>query len=213
MIGKGNLVVISGFSGSGKGTIIKSLLQSNKEEYVLSVSATSRKPRVGEIEGVHYFFKSKEEFELMIKKNELIEYAEYVGNYYGTPKKYVEEMLTQGKNVILEIEVVGGKAIKKIFPDAVMIFILPPSISILKQRLIDRESESLEVINHRIMQARNEFNFIENYDYIVVNDDLQEAMEKVRLAIRNENSDIVESMRVVNNGFTIESIAKELKEF
>lgn len=210
---KGNLVVISGFSGSGKGTIIKSLLQSDKEEYVLSVSATSRKPREGEIEGVHYFFKSKEEFELMIKKNELIEYAEYVGNYYGTPKKYVEEMLAQGKNVILEIEVVGGKAIKKMFPDAIMIFILPPSISILKQRLIDRESESLEVINHRIMQAKNEFNSIENYDYIVVNEDLQEATEKVRVVIKGGDSDRIESAKTVNNRTVIESIEKELKEF
>lgn len=213
MIDKGNLVVISGFSGSGKGTIIKSLLQSDKDEYVLSVSATSRKPREGEIEGVHYFFKSKEEFELMIKNNELIEYAEYVGNYYGTPRKYVEEMLAQGKNVILEIEVVGGKAIKKMFSDAIMIFILPPSISVLKERLINRKSESLEVINNRITQAKNEFNYIENYDYIIINGDLQEAIEKMRLVIKGGASDMAESVKLVNNRTIIESIAQELKEF
>lgn len=213
MTDKGNLVVISGFSGSGKGTIIKSLLQSDKDEYVLSVSATSRKPREGEIEGVHYFFKSKEEFELMIKNNELIEYAEYVGNYYGTPRKYVEEMLAQGKNVILEIEVVGGKAIKKMFSDAIMIFILPPSISVLKERLINRKSESLEVINHRITQAKNEFNYIENYDYIIINGDLQEAIEKMRSVIKGGASDMAESVKLIHNRTIIESIAQELKEF
>ena len=213
MIDKGNLVVISGFSGSGKGTIIKSLLQSDKDEYVLSVSATSRKPREEEIEGVHYFFKSKEEFELMIKNNELIEYAEYVGNYYGTPRKYVEEMLAQGKNVILEIEVVGGKAIKKMFSDAIMIFILPPSISVLKERLINRKSESLEVINHRITQAKNEFNYIENYDYIIINGDLQEAIEKMRSVIKGGASDMAESVKLIHNRTIIESIAQELKEF
>ena len=213
MTDKGNLVVISGFSGSGKGTIIKSLLQSDKDEYVLSVSATSRKPREGEIEGVHYFFKSKEEFELMIKNNELIEYAEYVGNYYGTPRKYVEEMLAQGKNVILEIEVVGGKAIKKMFSDAIMIFILPPSISVLKERLINRKSESLEVINHRITQAKNEFNYIENYDYIIINGDLQEAIEKMRSVIKGGASDMAESVKLIHNRTIIESIAPELKEF
>lgn len=213
MTDKGNLVVISGFSGSGKGTIIKSLLQSDKDKYVLSVSATSRKPREGEIEGVHYFFKSKEEFELMIKNNELIEYAEYVGNYYGTPRKYVEEMLAQGKNVILEIEVVGGKAIKKMFSDAVMIFILPPSISVLKERLINRKSESLEVINNRITQAKNEFNYIENYDYIIINGDLQEAIEKMRSVIKGGASDMAESVKLIHNRTIIESIAQELKEF
>lgn len=213
MTDKGNLVVISGFSGSGKGTIIKSLLQSDKDEYVLSVSATSRKPREEEIEGVHYFFKSKEEFELMIKNNELIEYAEYVGNYYGTPRKYVEEMLAQGKNVILEIEVVGGKAIKKMFSDAIMIFILPPSISVLKERLINRKSESLEVINHRITQAKNEFNYIENYDYIIINGDLQEAIEKMRSVIKGGASDMAESVKLIHNRTIIESIAQELKEF
>lgn len=168
---KGVLVVISGFSGSGKGTMMKELV-SNYEGYALSISATTRKPREGEEDGREYFFKTEEEFKKMISEDAFLEHACYVGNYYGTPKAYVEKMLNEGKNVLLEIEIQGALNIKKQMPDAALIFILPPSAEELKRRLIGRGTESMDVIEARLNRAKEEAEGIENYDYVIVNDKL-----------------------------------------
>lgn len=172
---KGVLVVISGFSGSGKGTMMKELV-SNYEGYALSISATTRKPREGEEDGREYFFKTEEEFKKMISEDAFLEHACYVGNYYGTPKAYVEKMLNKGKNVLLEIEIQGALNIKKQMPDAALIFILPPSAEELKRRLIGRGTESMDVIEARLNRAKEEAEGIENYDYVIVNDKLDESV-------------------------------------
>lgn len=172
---KGVLVVISGFSGSGKGTMMKELV-SNYEGYALSISATTRKPREGEEDGREYFFKTEKEFKKMISEDAFLEHACYVGNYYGTPKAYVEKMLNEGKNVLLEIEIQGALNIKKQMPDAALIFILPPSAEELKRRLIGRGTESMDVIEARLNRAKEEAEGIENYDYVIVNDKLDESV-------------------------------------
>lgn len=172
---KGVLVVISGFSGSGKGTMMKELV-SNYEGYALSISATTRKPREGEEDGREYFFKTEEEFKKMISEDAFLEHACYIGNYYGTPKAYVEKMLNEGKNVLLEIEIQGALNIKKQMPDAALIFILPPSAEELKRRLIGRGTESMDVIEARLNRAKEEAEGIENYDYVIVNDKLDESV-------------------------------------
>lgn len=172
---KGVLVVISGFSGSGKGTMMKELV-SNYEGYALSISATTRKPREGEEDGREYFFKTEEEFKKMISEDAFLEHACYVGNYYGTPKAYVEKMLNEGKNVLLEIEIQGALNIKKQMPDAALIFILPPSAEELKRRLIGRGTECMDVIEARLNRAKEEAEGIENYDYVIVNDKLDESV-------------------------------------
>ena len=148
----GILIVVSGFSGSGKGTIMKELLK-RYDNYALSISATTRAPREGETDGREYFFKTREEFEKMIAKEELIEYAEYVNNYYGTPRAYVEEQLTAGKDVILEIEIQGALKVKKKFPDTLLLFVTPPSAEELRKRLIGRGTETMEVIEQRMQRA------------------------------------------------------------
>ena len=151
----GILIVVSGFSGSGKGTIMKELLK-RYDNYALSISATTRAPREGETDGREYFFKTREEFEKMIAKEELIEYAEYVNNYYGTPRAYVEEQLTAGKDVILEIEIQGALKVKKKFPDTLLLFVTPPSAEELRKRLIGRGTETMEVIEQRMQRAIEE---------------------------------------------------------
>lgn len=185
MKNKGILTVVSGFSGAGKGTIMKELLK--KYEFALSISATTRKPREGEEHGREYFFLTREEFENKIKENDFIEYAEYVGNYYGTPKSYVKEQLEQGKDVLLEIEMQGGMLVKEQFPDAVLIFITPPSAEVLKKRLIGRGTEDIDTINRRILRAGEEAKFMKQYDYIVVNDVLDFAVENVHNVIETEH--------------------------
>ncbi len=175
---KGILIVISGFSGAGKGTLVRKLMEVHNE-YVLSVSMTTRAPRVGEREGVEYFFTEPEQFEETIRQNGLIEYASYCGNYYGTPRKYVEEQLTAGKNVILEIEIQGALKIKAQFPESLLIFLTPPSGEELKRRLEGRGTESAEVIARRLARAVEESEGVESYDYIVVNDVLEECVEEV----------------------------------
>ena len=150
---RGILIVVSGFSGAGKGTLMKRLLEKYEERYALSVSATTRQPREGERDGIEYFFKTKEEFEKMIAKEELIEYARYVENYYGTPRAYVEQMLEAGKDVILEIEIQGALKVKKAFPDTLLLFVVPPSAEELKHRLVGRGTESMEVIESRLKRA------------------------------------------------------------
>lgn len=181
---QGTLVVVSGFAGTGKGTVMKELL-GRYDSYALSISATTRQPRPTEVDGREYFFKTKEEFEKMIEENEFLEYACYVGNYYGTPKKYVEEQLSEGRDVILEIEIQGALHIKEQFPDALLLFIAPPSADVLKQRLTDRGTESAEVIESRLARAVEESKGIEQYDYLVVNDDLDECVETVHRMIQS----------------------------
>ena len=181
---QGTLVVVSGFAGTGKGTVMKELL-SRYDSYALSISATTRNPRPGEVHGREYFFKTVEEFQTMIAHNEFVEYACYVGNYYGTPKAYVEEQLAAGKDVILEIEIQGALKIKEQFPEALLLFIAPPSADVLKTRLVGRGTETEDVIEQRLARAVEESKGIENYDYLVVNDDLDECVENVHQMIQS----------------------------
>lgn len=178
----GVLSVISGFSGVGKGTIVKKLVE--KEGYALSVSATSRAPRQGEVHGREYFFLTREEFHSMIENDGLIEWAEYVNNFYGTPREYVEERLAGGKDVILEIEPQGALKVKAQYPEAVLIFIVPPNAKELENRLIGRGTEEIEIIKKRLKRAAEEASFIENYEYIVINDDLEDAVSDIHHIIQ-----------------------------
>lgn len=185
---QGILTVISGFSGAGKGTVLKRLLE-KYDDYALSVSATTRSPREGEEDGREYFFKTQEEFEKMIAKDELIEYAMYVNHYYGTPRAYVQEQLSRGKDVILEIEVQGALKVKEKFPDTTLIFITPPTAQELKRRLTSRGTESPEVVEKRMKTAAGEARFMDAYDYIILNerDRLDECVDHVHGAIRAEH--------------------------
>lgn len=178
----GVLSVISGFSGVGKGTIVKKLVE--KEGYALSISATSRAPRQGEVHGREYFFLTREEFHSMIENDGLIEWAEYVNNFYGTPREYVEERLAGGKDVILEIEPQGALKVKAQYPEAVLIFIVPPNAKELENRLVGRGTEEVETINKRLKRAAEETSFIENYEYIVINDDLEDAVSDIHHIIQ-----------------------------
>ena len=180
---RGSLIVLSGFAGVGKGTVLKALFET-REGYAYSVSATTRSPRPGEVDGVHYFFTTKDRFEEMIEKGELLEYARYVGNYYGTPRAYVEEKLDQGFDVILEIEVQGALAIKDKVPDAVLIYMLPPGAETLYQRLKGRGTETDEVIAKRMCRAAQEAHSLEQYEYIIVNDDVDECAANLHTLIR-----------------------------
>ena len=197
---KGILIVVSGFSGAGKGTIMKELLM-KYNNYALSVSATTRKPRPGEEEGKAYFFKTTDEFEKMIAKDELIEYARYVDNYYGTPRAYVEEQLRAGKDVILEIEIQGALKVKEKFPDTLLLFITPPTIAELRRRLVSRGTEDMEVIEGRLLRARAEAEGMDRYDYLIINDDLSTCVEEVHRIIEGEhrrssrNQEFIENMK------------------
>ena len=186
MAGSGLLIVISGFSGSGKGTIMKELIARYPEEYALSISATTRGPREGEEDGREYFFKTKEEFLSMIEKGELLEYAQYVENYYGTPKAYVQEQLDAKKNVILEIEVQGALQVKKIYPEGVLIFMVPPNLEELGNRLTKRGTEDKETINKRLRRALEEMELVEEYDYLVINDTVEQATEDMLTIVAAE---------------------------
>ena len=183
---RGVLVVVSGFSGAGKGTIMKSLM-GKYDNYALSVSATTRNPRPGEEDGREYFFRTKEEFEQMIREDQLIEYAQYVENYYGTPKAYVEEQLSAGRDVILEIEIQGARKIKKKFPEAVLVFVTAPSMEELKDRLVGRGTETKEVIHQRLARAAQEAEGVDEYDYLLVNDQLDEAVDRLHNIIQSEH--------------------------
>ena len=166
MKNKGILIVVSGFSGAGKGTLMTRLIE-KYDTYALSVSMTTREARDGEIDGINYFFLRKEEFEEKIKENALVEYANYCGNYYGTPREYVEQQLQLGKDVILEIEIQGALKIKQNFPNALLLFVMPPDVAELRKRLVGRGTETLDVIEKRLMRAKEESAGIEEYDYIV----------------------------------------------
>lgn len=182
---KGLLFVVSAPAGCGKDTILEQVLA--KESNVgYSVSATTRAPRPGEVDGTHYFFLTREKFEQMIADNAVLEYTEYCGNYYGTPRKGVEEMLAQGKDVVLKIEVEGAMNIKKMFPDCCLVFILPPSMQELERRLRKRGTEDEETILRRTAQAREEIDTAINYDYFVVNDALEDAVQDLLAVIRGE---------------------------
>jgi guanylate kinase len=172
---KGILIVVSGFSGAGKGTLMKRLL-SDYDNYALSISMTTRKPRDGEVHGREYFFTDKENFEKTIAENGLIEYATYCDNYYGTPREYVEKQLLAGKDVVLEIEIQGALKIKEKFPESLLLFVTPPSAKELERRLVGRGTETKDVIAKRLARAVEESEGIEAYDYIVVNDDLDECV-------------------------------------
>ncbi len=197
---KGKLVIVSGFSGVGKGTVVKALLD-KYDDYVLSVSMTTRKPREGEIEGVNYYFVSDEQFEEMIKKDGFLEYAGYVGHYYGTPKKLVLDSLEQGKNVILEIEVQGALQVKEKYPDSIMVFIIPPKASVLRERLAGRGTETEEQINNRLKRAGEESEQMSFYDYLVVNDKVEDCVERlheitlIRPEISADREQIIETMQ------------------
>lgn len=182
MAQRGVLTVISGFSGAGKGTVVKRLLE--QYDYGLSISATTRSPRAGEQDGREYFFKSTEEFEQMIREQQLIEYAQYVGNYYGTPKEYVVQQLEQGKDVILEIEMQGALHVREIIPEVNLIFLTPPTVEELENRLRSRGTETEEVIKERMDRAKEECRYMEQYDYIVVNDDLETCVQNVHELIQ-----------------------------
>ena len=204
MSNQGVLVVVSGFSGAGKGTLMKALL-SKYQNYALSISATTRNPREGEVDGREYFFVTKERFEEMIKENQLIEYAQYVNNYYGTPKQYVMQQMAEGKDVILEIEIQGALKVKERFPEALLLFVMPPSAEELKHRLIGRGTETLDVIEARLRRAAEEAEGMDSYDYILVNDDLDTCVEAMHDLIQAQHS------KVTNNLEFIAQMKEELK--
>ena len=201
---EGILIVVSGFSGAGKGTIMKALLE-RYDNYALSISATTRNPRPGEEEGKAYFFKTTEEFEKMIAKDDLIEYAMSVGNYYGTPKAFVEDHLCAGKDVILEIENQGALKVKEKFPNTLLLFVTPPSADELRKRLEGRGTETREVIDGRMKRAIEEAEYMDQYDYLVVNDELDVCVEEMHHLIQGEHE------RCFRNQTFIEHMKRELK--
>lgn len=193
---KGLLIVVSAPSGCGKGTVLGEILKDDKFYY--SVSATTRSPREGEVNGVNYHFITREDFEERIKNNAMLEYAEYCGNYYGTPKKEIDEMRAAGKNVLLEIEVQGAMKVRELCPDAVFIFILPPSVKELERRLKKRGTETDEVIAQRVSQAKGELAFAEKYDYVVVNAALEDAIDDFRAVIKAEELKVSNAKEIID---------------
>ena len=187
---KGLLIVISGPSGTGKGTICKELLSRNIPDLELSISVTTRKPRAGELEGLNYFFKDKAKFIEMIENNEFIEYARVYDNYYGTPKQYVFDRLNEGKDVILEIDTQGAVNVKNIFDEGILIFIVPPSFEELKNRILNRGTETEEDIKKRLKCANEELKLSSYYDYLIVNDNIKKAADKVESILQAEKCKI-----------------------
>lgn len=215
---EGFIIIVSGFSGAGKGTLMKNLLEKYPEDYALSISATSRKPRAGEKHGVEYFFIDRANFEDMIKKNQLLEYAEYVGNYYGTPRRYVENQLSMGKNVILEIEMQGAMKIKRNMPDTkiINIFVSTVDAVTLYGRLVGRGTESIDVIKKRMDRAVEESGIMEEYDYLIINDDLETAttqLHDIILNERNGQAELNEAASIASNKEFINDMKIKLLSF
>lgn len=183
---KGILFILSGPSGVGKGTVRQRLFK-EKTDLKYSISMTTRTIRHGETDGVDYFYKTKAEFERLIGQNQLLEYAQYVDNYYGTPRAYVEDMLEAGHDVFLEIEVQGALQVKKSFPEGVFIFLFPPSLEELKNRIVSRGTESDELVLNRLREAKKEIEMMDYYDYVIVNDQVEHAVEKIRSIIQSEH--------------------------
>ena len=204
MSDQGILAVVSGFSGAGKGTLMKALLEKH-HNYALSISATTREPREGERDGREYFFVTREKFEEMIREGELIEHAQYVNNYYGTPRQYVFQQMADGRDVILEIEIQGALKIKERFPEALLIFVMPPSADELKRRLVGRGPESMEVLVRRMRRAAEEAAGITSYDYILINDTLDACVEEMHQLIQTQHK------KVSQNLDFIEQMQSELK--
>lgn len=202
---QGILVVVSGFSGAGKGTAMKRLME-KYDNYALSISATTRSPREGEIDGREYFFKTVEEFEKMIAKDELIEYARYVENYYGTPRSYVEEQLAAGKDVILEIEIQGALKVKEKYPEVLLLFVVPPNAQTLRDRLVGRATETMDVIDSRMKRAVQEAEYMPQYDYLIVNDELEACVDQMHQTIQSMHAECR------RNGAFITQITNELEE-
>ncbi|MBR6223339.1 MAG: guanylate kinase [Lachnospiraceae bacterium] len=195
MAKKGTLIVISGFSGAGKGTVVKKLVE--EYGYSLSISATTREPREGEVDGKDYFFKSVDEFRTLIDYNGFIEWAMYVDNYYGTPRAYVEKELAEGRNVILEIEVQGAMKVKEQYPDAVLVFLTTKNAQVLKERLEGRGTEDEATINKRMKRAAEEVKQMESYEYIVINDDLDVCVHTIHGILLAKRSELAESSEII----------------
>lgn len=201
---KGLLIVLSGFAGTGKGTVVKQLLERYKEQYALSISMTTRSPRNYETNGVEYHFVEKKVFEDKISKDGFLEYACYCGNYYGTPKDFIEQNMEAGRDVLLEIEIQGALQVKEKYPEAVLVFLLPPSAEAGYERLKNRGTESDDVIRERMARAGEESQGIEQYDYILVNDDLDVCVEEMHHLLQSEKQ------RAFRNTGFIEEIRKGL---
>jgi len=184
---KGLLIVLSGPSGVGKGTVRQAVFSRPDAKFEYSISMTTRKPRDGEKDGVDYFFKSREEFEQLIQEGKLLEYAEYVGNYYGTPVDYVKETLNSGKDVFLEIEVQGARQVRDKIPEGLFIFLMPPSLDELESRIVGRGTESVELIHNRMEAARREIELMSLYDYIVENDNVDLAVDRINAIVQSEH--------------------------
>lgn len=206
MADRGILVVVSGFSGAGKGTLMKRLME-KYDNYALSVSATTRAPRPGEEHGREYFFHTKKEFEELILEDALIEYAQYVDNYYGTPKAYVEKQLNMGKDVILEIEIQGALKVKKKMPNTLLLFVTPPSAEELKHRLVNRGTESMDVIESRLSRASEEAEGMPEYDYILINDVIEDCVDNMHNIIQSQHD------AVKNRQEFIKEITEEIAVF
>lgn len=202
---RGILAVISGFSGAGKGTLVKKLMDTY-DNYALSISMTTRKPRVGEEDGVHYFFITREQFEQNISDGKMLEYAEYVGNYYGTPREYVEKQLKEGRDVILEIEYMGAFQVRKMMPEALLLFVTPPNADELYRRLKGRGTETDDVIAGRMQRATKEAEIVASYDFLLVNDDLDICARETHEIIQNAK------YSVDRNAAFIEEIRQELEK-
>ena len=210
---RGTLIVISAPSGAGKGTVISNLLEKENNLW-LSVSATSRAPRTNDIEGKTYYFYSKEEFENKIKEGYFLEYAEYAGNYYGTPKKIIEEKLNEGIDVILEIEIQGAMQIKNLIPESIFIFIMPPTLEELKRRLVGRNTDSKDKIIERFKIAYKEINEVSKYNYVVVNDEVNNAVRKIQAIIKAEKCrvDRIEEVLLSNEEEYIHELLVDLEQ-
>lgn len=197
MTDSGVLIILSGPSGSGKDTVLNKLTE-NREDIKISISMTTRQKRNDEIDGLNYYFVSREYFEKKIADNNMLEYAEYADNLYGTPKAPVDEMLRNGKAVILKIEVQGAEKIRKIYPEVISIFLMPPSVRVLEERLRGRNSEDEETLNHRLVIAREEIRRASEYDYIVINDTVENAVAGIETIINAERQKTFRNKKIIS---------------